>query len=456
MTGRVLVVDDNPTNARLMQARLQAEYFEVETAPDGPTALDMCRAGGCDIVLLDVMMPGMDGLEVCRRLKRDPETAHIPVIIVTRLDQRADMLAGLEAGADDFLSEPTSTVKLVTRVNSLLRLKRLTDAMMSTGSIRDDRHDSASSAVVERGARGRILVVDDDAAHGERIRGHLHDHRRVDIESDPQRALFKVTEGDYEVVVIRLNLQNADGLRLCAQLRSLDRTLLMPLLVMVEPDEQPRLMRALELGVSDYVELPLDPSEFQARVRTQIRRRRFTERLRQSSRSTMELALTDSLTGVRNRRYLERRLGELMKRWNGETSEELSVLVLDIDRFKSVNDTFGHPAGDSVLREFAKRIAGTVRGVDIVARLGGEEFVVVMPDTGLDTATSVGERLRQRVAGEPFVLPQESTAISVTVSVGAAVQTGDDDSPERLIQRADTALYRAKREGRNRVVPSAA
>ncbi len=456
MTARVLVVDDIVTNIKLLEARLAAEYFEVVTATNGPQAIATCEQGQCDIVLLDVMMPGMDGLEVCRRLKTNPRTAHIPVIIVTALDQPSDRVAGLEAGADDFLTKPVNDISLITRVKSLVRLKTLTDELMMRAATSseiglEDVLDPTS--LVEEG--GKVLLVEDSQATVERVKQALMPLCQVDHEDDPQEALFRAAEGDYDLVVISLNLKQIDGLRLCSHLRSLDRTRALPILVVVDPEDNVRLMRALDLGVNDYLVRPIDRNEMQARVRTQIRRKRFSDRLRDSVQSTMEMAVTDGLTGLHNRRYLERHLGTLVQQASAR-EKPLSVLILDIDHFKSINDTYGHAAGDEVLREFSRRVRKAVRGIDLACRLGGEEFVVAMPDTDVALALLVGERLRQKIAGEPFATGEAGVSISVTVSIGICSLTSPDDTADGLVRRADAALYLAKRDGRNRVVAAAA
>jgi two-component system cell cycle response regulator len=456
MTARVLVVDDLVANIKLLEARLAAEYFEVVTATNGPQALEICLQGQCDIVLLDVLMPGMDGLEVCRRIKRNPRTAHIPVIIITALDEPSDRIAGLEAGADDILAKPINDVALITRVKSLVRLKTLTDELMMRAATSseiglDDVLDPTSLA--EDG--GRVLLVEDAPATVERARQSLSARFQVDYEQDPQEGLFRAAEGDYDLVVISLNLKDADGLRLCSHLRSLDRTRALPILVIVDPEDHERLMRALDLGVNDYLVRPVDRNEMQARVRTQIRRKRFSDRLRDSVQLTMEMAVTDGLTGLHNRRYLERHLATLVQQ-AAAREKPLSVLVLDIDHFKRINDSFGHAAGDAVLREFSRRMRKAVRGIDLACRLGGEEFVVVMPDTDTALAVLVGERLRQKIAAEPFAIGDGGKTLEVTVSVGVCSLISTSDTAQALMERADAALYRAKRDGRNRVVAAAA
>ena len=456
MTARVLVVDDVVANTKLLEARLAAESFEVVTATNGPEALDICLSGQCDIVLLDVLMPGMDGIEVCRRLKADPRTMHIPVVMVTALDQPADRVAGLEAGADDFLTKPVNDIALVTRVKSLVRLKMLTDELMMRAATSSeiglsDAMDPAAAA----GEGGRILVVEDMAATVDRIRRALGPLHTVDVEQDPHEALFRAADGDYDLAIISLNLAGIDGLRLCSQLRSLDRTRLVPILVVADPDDTARLLRGLELGVNDYLIRPIDRNEMLARVRTQIRRKRFSDRLRDSVQMTMEMAITDGLTGLHNRRYLERHLATLVGQAVAR-GRPLSVMVLDIDHFKVINDTHGHAAGDEVLREFSRRMRKAVRGIDLACRLGGEEFVLAMPDTDAALAFLVGERIRQKIAGEPFVLGDGKSEAAVTVSIGVSSLTSPQDTPQALLKRADEALYTAKREGRNRVAAAAA
>lgn len=451
MSARVLVVDDVLTNIKVLEARLSAEYFEVITAMNGPSALDICARGLCDIVLLDVMMPGMDGFEACRRLKQDPRTAHIPVVMVTALDQTSDRVAGLEAGADDFLSKPVDDIALITRVRSLARLKTLTDELTMRVTSSADIGLAESFDLLSPGLDGgRVLLVEDDLETVEAVRPVLSRHYVVDHEPDPQEALFRAAEGDYDIAIISLALKDFDALRLCSHLRALDRTRLMPILVIADADDNRRLMRGLDLNVNDYLLRPVEKYEMLARVRTQVRRKRFADRLRDSVQSTMEMAITDSLTGLHNRRYMERQLASLVDDAL-ENDTSLSVMMVDVDHFKSINDRFGHAVGDDVLREFAARLQNSVRKVDLVCRMGGEEFVIALPETDGDHATLAAKRLLQKIASECFPLPGIEERIAVTASIGVASLEYDSDTAGTLLQRADEALYRAKRAGRNRV-----
>jgi two-component system cell cycle response regulator len=457
MTARVLVVDDVAANVKLLEARLSAEYFDVVTAMSGKEALAICERAECDLVLLDVMMPDMDGFEVCRRLKKNPATHHIPVVMVTALDQPADRVRGLDAGADDFLTKPIAELALIARVRSLARLKMVTDElrMRVLTSHEIGIESPEREAVADTGCNGRVLIVDDRPGSYERVAAMLANEHKVEVETDPNQALFHAADGNYDLMIVSLGLENFDALRLCSQIRSLDRTRNLPILAITDPDNDARMVRGLEIGVNDFLLRPIDKNELLARARSQVRKRRYTERLRDNVQMSIEMAITDALTGLFNRRYMESHLGTLIEQ-AASRGKPLSTLVIDIDYFKSVNDSHGHEAGDDVLRDFALRIKRSIRGIDLACRYGGEEFVIVMPETDMAVAAMVAERLRRRIAAEPFAIAQGARHIPVTISIGIAGLRGRDDNAASLLKRADQALYRAKRDGRNRVVPDAA
>ena len=457
MTARVLVVDDIPTNVKLLEAKLSAEYFDVKTAMDGPSGLALVQSGECDIVLLDVMMPHMDGFEVCRRIKGDPLTAHIPVVMVTALDQPADRVAGLEAGADDFLTKPIDEVALIARVRSLVRLKSVQDELRgrALGSKDMGMGDPLATAAAESGLNGRVLVIEDRASVAERLFKSLSAFHMVEVERSAENAVFRAAENNFDLAIVSLTLEGHDGLRICAQLRSLERTRNIGLVMMAEADDKTRLLRGLEIGANDFLIRPIDRNELLARVRTQVRNQRYAASLRNSVQQSMELAIIDPLTGLHNRRFLDSNVGNLVKD-AARRARPLSLLVMDVDRFKSINDTHGHDCGDEVLRELAKRARLCLRTHDLLVRFGGEELVAVLPDTGHGGAQAVAERIRELVNGEPFIIAGGAKAVTVTVSLGVAVMRHVQESHADLFKRADEALYRAKNEGRNRVVLDAA
>ncbi len=454
MTARILVVDDVPANVRLLDARLQAEYFEVRTALNGRQALDMVEKERLDLVLLDVMMPDMTGFEVCAALKANPRTANIPVVMVTSLDQPEDRVRGLEAGADDFLTKPISETALMARVKSLVRLKTVTDELeLRAATMQSVGIDPSEIFAGTTRLSGNILAVDDRESSTRRIRAALQDPLNVEVTADPAYAMALAQSRDFDLLLVSLTLNSGDGLRLCTQIKAIDGLRQIPVVLITDADETPQLTRALDLGVNDYIIRPIDENELRARVRTQLRRRRYQEQLRNVVSSAMELAITDPLTGLYNRRYLDAHLRSTVARAQA-TGKPVCVLVFDIDHFKYVNDTHGHDVGDDVLRDFSDRLRRGVRGIDLVSRYGGEEFLLVMPETDRAFAATVAERLRCDVEKVPF--ETRSPTLPITVSIGLAEWQGPSDTAEALIKRADQALYAAKRAGRNRVVASAA
>jgi len=457
MTARVLVVDDIVANVKLLEAKLTAEYYDVVTAMSGPEALEVVQRAAPDIILLDVMMPGMDGFEVCRRLKANAQSHHIPVVMITALDQPSDRVAGLEAGADDFLTKPVSDLALFARVKSLVRLKLLTDELRSRAAT-GERMGLLEEAVEDLNAQtpsGRIMLVDDNENSVERVESALGRSHRLTVFNDPNVAIIQAAESDFDLMIVSLNLAGSDPLRLCSNVRSLTRTRHLPILVIAEAHDSARLLRGLELGINDYLMRPLDKNELSARVRTQLRRKFYADKLRSSVEQSMEMAVTDPLTGLYNRRYMESHLGTLIKTI-AHRGKSLSILTFDIDFFKAVNDTHGHDIGDAVLKEFARRLQGNIRDLDMACRIGGEEFVMVLPETDMALAFQVAERLRQAIATTPFDVGAQSGPLHITVSVGVAALQTIDDTADGILKRADTALYRAKRDGRNRVVAEAA
>jgi two-component system cell cycle response regulator len=457
MTARILVVDDIPANVRLLEVRLLAEYFEVLTATNGLDAIETCENGKVDVVLLDVMMPDMDGFEVCRRLKSDPATSHIPVVMITALDQVSDRVRGLEAGADDFLTKPVNDLQLMTRVKSLVRLKTLTDELRLRASTTRNIgiEELLSRNFASEDITPKVLLIDERKSSFERVQKMLRGSADLDIASDPHAGFFQAAETPYECVMISTAFADFDPLRLCSQLRSLDRTRFLPIILLAQEGEEGRIIRGLELGINDYLMRPIDQQELTARLRTQVRRKRYNDQLRASVTQTIEMAVTDALTGLHNRRYLDSHLQTLFDRAVARR-RPLSVMITDLDRFKTVNDTHGHDGGDDVLREFARRLRKNVRGIDLACRFGGEEFVVVMPDTDGAVAEKVAERIRAEIAQMPFVVGDAGETIEVTVSIGVSSMLKGLDSVAGLMKRADLALYEAKSAGRNRVVAKAA
>lgn len=458
MTARVLIVDDIPTNLRLLEAKLTAEYFSVQSAQSGSAALALAEADPPDIILLDVMMPEMDGFEVCRRLKANPITSSVPVVMVTALSDTEDRVKGLEAGADDFLTKPVNDLTLFARVRSLVRLKMAMDEWQAREATCDQfglRVETPATLMLDD-PKGRILVIEPDGYTLQKIAHILedHGHEALTAPNGATAEAILAQEKSLDLVVSALYLGDSDGLRLCSQMRSKSQMRRLPVLLVLGQDELGGLVKGFDLGINDYLFRPIDGNELKARVRTQVRRKRYQDGLLDSYQRSLTLALTDTLTGLYNRRYFEAHLEATVSRATG-SGKEVSILMLDLDHFKAINDTHGHAVGDEVLKGVARRISHGVREVDLAARIGGEEFVVVMPDSADDVGTRVAERLRAAIASSPIQVPGAAGPISVTISVGvASVVPGE--SGVSALRRADQALYAAKEAGRNQVFPARA
>ena len=453
MTARVLVVDDLKPNVKLLEAKLTAEYFDVITASDGPSALAAVDEHAPDIILLDVMMPGMDGFEVCRRIKENPATMHIPVIMVTALSDSTDRVRGLESGADDFLTKPVNDTAMFARVRSLVRLKMMTDEWrlreQTSGQLGVIRNEEPLSTV--DASHAQVLVVEDSRVDSAKIVDTLaQDNDDVIAVSTVAEAEEKLAEKRFELVVINLRLRQEDALRFCSQMRAKEVTRATPILMVAEEDDTDRLAKGLDLGINDYLIKPIDRNELLARSRTQIRRQRYQDRLRDNYERSLAMALTDSLTGLYNRRYVTAHLGGMIDH-HARSGKSLALLVFDIDYFKTVNDSYGHAAGDEVLIELSQRVVKNVRNVDMVARMGGEEFMVIMPDTDMEISALISDRLREYVSQDPYIFQEQPEGIKITISIGlTCLEQGDD--ADSLFKKADDALYEAKHGGRNRVV----
>ncbi len=447
MSARVLVVDDIEQNRKLLTDKLRNEYFHVITAVDGEDAIDKAMAEEPDVILMDIMMPKLNGVDACRRLKNDPRTEHIPIVLVTALNEREDRLRGLGAGADDFLTKPVNDLHLLSRVRALTKYKMVADELRKREAS-GKRMGAVDIAAQSRASEpARILVVDENERQARRICRYLEGlHRPI---SHSEANQLGISGSMVDLLIVSLSNEKLDGLKLCAYFRSLESTRDLPILVVAEPDDEKKAVRALDLGASDIVIKPIDSEELMARVKTQVRKKRYLDALRARLDQSMELAVTDQLTGLHNRRYMRVQLESFVKRAS-MGGEPVSVLLCDIDHFKKVNDIHGHAAGDDVLREFGRRLRENIRPTDLACRYGGEEFVVIMPDTTQALAQQAGERLRQIIADAPFPI-NRGDELKVTMSGGVSTVIPPDDTIDQLLKRADDALYRAKSAGRNRI-----
>ncbi len=453
MSARILVVDDNEANRRLMQAKLEARYYSVQLAKDGPEALEKAADGRPQIILLDVMMPGMDGYEVCTHLKSNPITQHIPIVMLTALSETEHRIRGLEVGADDFLSKPVDDFALLRRLDALTRYNAVAEELRKREANSQTRDPLSDAERRVLSGPGDIMIIDGRKQAADRLaRPLLADgHSVITLQNEAVGMGLDALE----MVILSLSNQSYDPLRLCALFKTMEAEREISVIVTHERGEQNLASEALRLGANDTITVPIDDQELKVRVRTQLKRSRYLEVLRQRVDRGIELSVIDQLTELYNRRYMLATLEKWMKR-SVKSGPPVSVVSFDIDHFKKINDEFGHETGDLILREFADRIRANCRPKDIACRVGGEEFLVILPETPPQVALQCAERIRTAIAADPFEVERSNSEVLVTVSAGVSTFAGKEDTIAELLHRADRGLYRAKELGRNRIETLAA
>lgn len=447
MTRRILIVDDVPTNRIILKVKLSAACYEPVLASSGAEALDIARRAPPDLVLLDYAMPEMDGIAVCRALRADPVTARVPVIMFTASGDEAAKIAALRAGADDFLLKPIDDKMLLARIRNLLRAR--------SGEVADSSALDGFGLAEPAGGfdmPGRVALIAPRPDTAMRWRAALAPHFGGTIASVSRESVLDGSTPAADLFIIAVDLDApGSGMQLMSELRSRPGSAHAAICLVLPADAHAAAATALDLGADDVLREGFDGAEAALRAQALIARKRAGDRYRARLAEGLRLAVTDPLTGLYNRRYALPALGRML----AETAQQhrgCAVLVLDIDRFKSVNDRFGHAAGDIVLAEVAARLSAALRPGDLIARIGGEEFLAALPDVSEPEAVALAERLRRSVAERPFQLANGDPALRVTVSIGLALALAPAPAPAAVLACADRALMAAKADGRDQVI----
>lgn len=453
MAGRILIADDIATNRILLQSRLSEAHYEVVALRGRTDIAQAIRDDRPDLAIVDAEFSGGHGLDICRAVKSDAGLRGLPVILVTRDGDADTGIAALTAGVDEFLTKPLDEVTLLARVRSLLRARDTQSAIERRRETVEELGFAEPPALFD--LPPRIVIVARDARGAERC---SRDLRRlvagaldVHAEAEALDAADLAPAPDLFLIDADLSRPRA-GLTLLSDLRSRAGSRHAAIVLRHDPGDADVAAMALDLGANDIAREGCAAAELAARLRTQIQRKRDADRLRASVENGLRLAVIDPLTGLYNRRYALRHLSR-MSESAAAAGTSFAVLMADVDRFKSINDRFGHAAGDMVLVEIARRLRDNLRDVDLVARFGGEEFLVAIPDTDGPRTARTAERLRDVVGGTPILLPAGHVR-TATVSIGIALSRRGDygpADPQEVVGRADRALYAAKAGGRNTV-----
>ncbi len=449
MTANILVVDDLEPNIKLLEAKLLNEYYTVFTASSGGKALEILDNNKIDIVLLDVMMPQMSGFETCLKIKANPKTAYIPVVMVTALTDIEDRVQGLEAGADEFLSKPINDIALFTRIKSLTRMKAAMDELYLRHVTNESLGVSGLPISYHFHEDSKILLINDDAIQTSNI---LRILQRVSkqVKTIANLSDYEMVSNEAaDIIIVSYQLEEMDPLRIIASLRSKEMLRNSIIVLVVEEEEFPIVAKAVEVGIDDYLIYPIEENELIARIKTLIKKKKYQDELRTLLEQSINLSLKDGLTNVFNRRYFDLHIHSTINAF--ASNHSIALLIGDIDDFKQVNDRFGHLMGDEVLKIVADTIKKNIRVTDLVARYGGEEFVVLLPNTNNNEAMKVAERICRAVETIRFVNPGLKDNFKVTISLGVAGYKIGEMAAD-FIYKADKALYKAKVTGKNKAV----
>lgn len=449
MAGKVLIAEGVATNRIVLKARLADACYRPLMAGTGEACLDIALRDLPDLILLDLALPGRPALEVLAALRADRRLADVPVIAIAASGDTATRLAALAGGADDVLAKPVDEPLLMARLRNLMRNRDALAEMAERGATM--REIGLAEAAAPFDLPGRIALVCDRAETAMRWRKQLAAALRDDI-VPLSRAEALTDNADADVFVIESDPDAAGGgLRLMSELRSRPATRHAAVMLLAADAAPEQVALAYDVGANDVQPSGIDGRELGLRVGRLLAQKRQADRLRASVNDGLRMAVIDPLTGLYNRRYAEPRLARIAERAIA-TGQTFAVLVMDLDLFKSVNDRWGHAAGDAVLVEVARRLCDNLRGSDLLARTGGEEFLVVLPDISRAEAQAAAERLRAAVNCRPVRLPG-GQAVPVTVSIGMALADGGrlprSLPVAEIVHQADHALLAAKAGGRD-------
>jgi two-component system cell cycle response regulator len=452
-TNRILIVDDEPLNVKLLKAKLSRDTYVTIEAFNGQECLDKVKAEHPDLILLDLMMPGIDGFEVTRILKKDPKTRNIPIIHVTALDTSADKARALEAGADEFLNKPINTKELLTRIRSLLRLKKYQE-QLSTRKVSEAHFLNAETPAPKLeniDLKATILIADTNKKHVDFLKTHLSIYcNRFFVTGNGKEAVSIAESENIDIVLLDIPLSDMNGHEVCRRLKKMDRTRNIQVITITSVADLESKLKSIELGTDDYLIKPVNELELTARIKSFIKKKAYLDMLVSKCETAVKSSITDQLTTLYNHAFFKHYLGlELLRSLHQK--HFLTLVMLDLDNFKNVNDSYGHQEGDRILQAVATVIRSSVREIDVCARYGGEEFAVVLPYTDRHIGSRIAERLWKGIAN----IQETSTATTgtgrITVSIGVAICPLDALNVEDLIHKADTAMYQAKKAGKNQI-----
>ena len=466
MPGKILIVEPLPTTRIVLKVKLSTAFYTVSQAANLKEALQCLNEDRPDLILLgaDLSEPGK-GLALCRSLHEAPKDAPVPILMMGHNIGTEARKAALRAGADDLIAKPTCEIELMTRIRALIRAYERAEGL----HLGQDATAALGFAEAEPLAfrpNARILFAPPDPATGVRWSALLKPILPYHITTEPISGLLKVLSQHPppDALILAPSVDAPEeSLRLLAELRARASTRRTAVLLILPPACRDLLTDAFDLGASDVMADGFDAEELALRLDRLLQRKRLADRRYKQVQDGLEAAVTDPLTGLFNRRYALPHLARVAEA-SRRDHREFAVMVADLDRFKSINDRYGHAAGDTVLTETAQRLRRCLRPTDLLARIGGEEFLIVLPATDHRTAHEMAGNLCHALRRAPVHIQSRDLHIPVTISIGlamscdfpcaASVENSGKAMVQTLLDHADQALYGAKAMGRDQVTLS--
>ncbi|WP_147106531.1 diguanylate cyclase [Tateyamaria sp. syn59] len=458
MHGKVLLIDPIATNRIVLRVKLAASHYHMAQAGSVAEAMQVMGVEMPDLILCATDLPDGDPLRLLRRIRKAGFSNKVPVIALSGTDDDAERLRLLAGGVDDVMQKPINDALLLARTRSIIRAY----ATASEWTLREGTSralgfaEAATAFAPEQSVRIIARAAERAAPWGEALRTRMS--ARISFAS-PATAVADLEPGrapDALLLVVEPG-EELQMLQLLATVRSQANTRHCAILAVLGSEHMTLGAQMLDMGANDLMRDTRTADEMALRLEALLNRKRVTDALRDTVKSGIEAAVIDPLTGLHNRRYAIPHLARIADR-AARTCKPYAVMVADMDHFKRINDTLGHAAGDAVLVETARRLRENLRAVDLIARIGGEEFLIVLPGAGLANARKAATRLCAMIEATPFDVPDQVTQVKATMSIGMTVvdpsrgtKTAVPHTPEALLDRADKALYGAKAEGRNRV-----
>jgi two-component system cell cycle response regulator len=453
MSAKVLVIDDLEANLKMFEGKLAENYYDITIAKSGEEALKILETHEIDVILLDSVMPIMDGFETCKKIKSNDKYSIIPIIMLSTAWNEEERLKGLAAGADDFIPKNASKALLFAKINSLANIKKFTYDLIEKNSNSGEILELDHSAFSQELSNSKIFIIDDNLVQIENLK-HIICKITNNISiarKFPFDPTSEIRENDVDIIIINSEIANNEALKICSKIINKAKFAKIPIVILIEENDENTIIKALEIMVADCIKTPFKEEEVKIRIINQLKRKKLQDKLESNFEKNISLASRDALTDIYNRHYFDSHAKIL---YNNAISEKssLSFIIIDLDHFKLVNDTYGHQVGDEVLKQTSSAIKSTIRPGDLLARFGGEEFVILLPDTNLKNAEIVAERIRKKIEETDFTISHAEKIIHKTTSIGLTELQDNEDSIEKMIARADKALYLAKDKGRNIVI----